>query len=147
MPQLIAQQTSLYRGPMEIVVPEEHSKYDGRHESAPSEGAELRTVEESVRPLGSRYSEVQSVTAERLFHVTDTIIERIPTSVVCGELHEEFVNIQTCQGDTYGESSSTSVGVKEDILYGPLHNTQALQGYLLLCCQVRRWSKCFIASS
>ena len=43
----------------------------------------------------------------------------------------------TCESDEdSNEGEDLSAYFLEDCKWGPLYNTQALQGYILLCCQV-----------
>jgi hypothetical protein len=83
------------------------------------------------------------VTAEELFPVIDHNIRRAPISVTFEELEDEVpessMGARDEAGDTKQAQPSTVnqlLNENEQILYGPLYNSQALQGYILLCCQV-----------
>lgn len=83
------------------------------------------------------------VTAEQLFPVVDHNIRRAPISVTFEELGDEVSESSKQAPDEAGDSKEAQPSIadqllngNEQILYGPLYNSQALQGYILLCCQV-----------
>ena len=83
------------------------------------------------------------MTAEQLFPVVDYNIKRAPISVTFEELEDD---ISVSSKEAPDEACDTRqaqpsivdqlLNENEQILYGPLYNTQALQGYILICCQV-----------
>ncbi|KAG0564595.1 hypothetical protein KC19_8G123800 [Ceratodon purpureus] len=90
-----------------------------------------------------RGSASELVTADQLFPVVDYNIKRAPISVTVEELEDD---ISVSSKEAPDEACDTReaqpsivdqlLNENEQILYGPLYNTQALQGYILICCQV-----------
>lgn len=83
------------------------------------------------------------VTAEQLFTVADRQIRRAPISVTFEDVEDEVSGLSKEVDDKVENSMPTQPSIvdqllneNEQILYGPLYNSQALQGYILLCCQV-----------
>jgi hypothetical protein len=91
----------------------------------------------------SRGSARGLVTAEQLFPVVDHQIRRAPISVTFEEVEDEVSGKSKEADEKVKNSMPTQPSIvdqllneNEQILYGPLYNSQALQGYILLCCQV-----------
>ena len=79
------------------------------------------------------------MTAEQLFPVVDPDIRRAPISVTFVEVEDEISESSKEADDTNQAEPSIVDQIMNgngQILYGPLYNAQALQGYILLCCQV-----------
>jgi protein farnesyltransferase subunit beta len=82
------------------------------------------------------------VTSEELFPVVDLNIRRAPVSVSFEEVDED--SGMSKEADAKDENVMPTLpsivdqllNENEQILYGPLYNSQALQGFILLCCQV-----------
>ncbi len=82
-----------------------------------------------------------AVTAEWLFPVTDTQIKRLPIAVtveeVAGDETEGSVDVEKEKRTSRRPTVINQfMSTDDQLLYGPLFNAQALQGYILLCCQV-----------
>lgn len=97
----------------------------------------------ATREGHSRGSASELVTAEELFPVIDHNIRRAPISVTFEELEDEAPESSTEARDETGDPKQAQpstvnqlLNENEQILNGPLYNSQALQGYILLCCQV-----------
>lgn len=81
------------------------------------------------------------MTAENLFPVVDGQVKRAPISVTFEEVSDEVLDT-SCNSDKpellKKRLSIVDQLLNEDkqVLYGPLDNPQALQAYILLCCQV-----------
>lgn len=83
------------------------------------------------------------VTAEQLFPVVDRNIKRAPISVTFEELEDQVSETSKEAKDGAGNTNQAQLSTvdqilneNEQMLYGPLYNAHALQGYILLCCQV-----------
>jgi len=87
------------------------------------------------------FSSRQTMTAEYLFPVVDSQVKRAPISVTFEEVSDEVLDT-SCNSDKpellKKRCSIVDQLLNEDkqVLYGPLDNPQALQAYILLCCQV-----------
>lgn len=83
--------------------------------------------------------------AEQLFPVVDHHVRRVPISVTFEDVEDEVLVVPKEADDAVQNSMPTQPSIvdqllneDEQILYGPLYNSQALQGYILLCCQVQQ---------
>lgn len=80
--------------------------------------------------------------AERLFPMSDSGIWRGPSGTKTVEVAELADDWQGAPGGASGSNSDSTgstfdLGSSDDIFYGPIFNSQALQAYILLCCQVK----------
>jgi hypothetical protein len=102
---------------------------------------EASTPHPSHIPMQHGVEREGAVTAEWLFPVTDTQIKRPPIAVtveeVGGDETEGSVDVEKEKRTSRRPTVINQfMSTDDQLLYGPLFNAQALQGYILLCCQV-----------
>lgn len=76
--------------------------------------------------------------------MVDRNIKRAPISVTFEELEDQVSETSKEAKDGAGNTNQAQLSTvdqilneNEQMLYGPLYNAHALQGYILLCCQVQ----------
>ncbi|CAM6102076.1 unnamed protein product [Calypogeia fissa] len=79
--------------------------------------------------------------AERLFPMSEPGVRRVPSHtkiVEVVELPDDWQGAPAAASGSHSidfPESTVDLGSWDDVLYGPIFNSQALQAYILLCCQ------------
>lgn len=136
------------------VVPVEVEAAEEFHSPAKDVPAKDWQSDEDEAEYWDSDSKTGDSTAEKLFPMTEAVGRKVPPQSKIAEVVEIADDWQGgAEGGGVSGSTSNSAGSAhdfgslDDVLCGPIFNSQALQAYILLCCQVtyRALAPCFWA--